>query len=288
MTLKNSDMKKLWARSGNMCSFPKCQVELTQEERANRVIGEEEHIKGEKPTAPRYDPNQTQEERESYENRILLCPTHHTLVDSNEKTWTVSQLRKMKIDHEKQIIRNQQFPQVMNELKKLFQKYQVPEESFDFSITDVLEDSSRIITVRVDASHEEGTNTNILVHAGQKVAFFARGHISYDNGHNFATPEGIICSELGIPLFFKDENGMAGMAIWPHPRAYNTNISELGRIGSLIGWIDEYTEQDAFLIGSKREIQITKTGYLYLMVNDAKGSYDDNDGEFRVDIRISE
>ena len=66
MGLTNSDLKKLWGRSGNICSFPGCGFELAREKKAKRVIGEEAHIKGEKPTAPRYDPNQTQEERESY------------------------------------------------------------------------------------------------------------------------------------------------------------------------------------------------------------------------------
>jgi hypothetical protein len=53
-----------------------------------------------------------------------------------------------------------------------------------------------------------------------------------------------------------------------------------------MGWIGTYTEQGAFLIGSKREIQVSETGNLYLMVNDAKGTYSDNDGEFRVDIKL--
>jgi hypothetical protein len=34
----------------------------------NRVIGEEAHIRGEKPSAARYDPHQSEEERERYNN----------------------------------------------------------------------------------------------------------------------------------------------------------------------------------------------------------------------------
>ena len=52
MSLKSGDLKKLWGRSGNMCSFPGCGFELAKEKKVNRVIGEEAHIKGEKPTAP--------------------------------------------------------------------------------------------------------------------------------------------------------------------------------------------------------------------------------------------
>jgi hypothetical protein len=44
----------------------------------------------------------------------------------------------------------------------------------------------------------------------------------------------------------------------------------------------------AFLVGTKREIRVGKAGSLVLMVNDAKNTYADNDGEFRVDIIIIE
>lgn len=285
MSLKSGDLKKLWGRSGNICSFPGCGVELAQEKKVNRVIGEEAHIKGEKPTAPRYDPNQTEEERESYENRILLCPTHHTEIDSDPETWTVERLKQMKADHEQQVSRNRQFPMLMNELSKLVQKFQTPEDVLDLSVMDV-EDSESIKIVRVDASKEGGINANIKVLPGQTLSFFARGLISYNGRHHFATPEGILCNEYGIPFIFKDESGNGGISVWPHLGAYKTNGNETGRIGSLIGWIGTYTEEGAFLIGSKREIQVSETGYLYLMVNDAKGTYSDNDGEFRVDIKL--
>lgn len=288
MALKKSDLKKLWGRSGNICSFPDCRVELAQQKKANRVIGEEAHIKGEKASAPRYDPNQSHEERESYENCILLCPTHHTEIDADEKTWTVSKLHQMKAAHEQQISRNQHHPQLMDELKKLVQRYQAPEDAFAVSVIDVIEDPSSTKTVRVDASQEGGINTNILLFAGQTVAFFARGLITYNGGHHFATPEGILCNEYGVPYLSNDESGAGGIAVWPHPEAYKTNGNELGCIGSLIGWVGHYTDQEAFRIGSKREIQVSKTGYLYLMVNDAKGTYNDNNGEFLVEIRILE
>ncbi|MBU1208598.1 MAG: hypothetical protein KKH04_17015 [Proteobacteria bacterium] len=154
MSLKSGDLKKLWGRSGNICSFPGCGVELAQEKKVNRVIGEEAHIKGEKPTAPRYDPNQTEEERESYENRILLCPTHHTEIDSDPETWTVERLKQMKADHEQQVSRNRQFPMLMNELSKLVQKFQTPEDVLDLSVMDV-EDSESIKIVRVMPQKKE-------------------------------------------------------------------------------------------------------------------------------------
>lgn len=285
MSLKIGDLKKLWAKSGNICSFPDCGVELAREKKMNRVIGEEAHIKGEKETTPRYDCNQSQEERESYENHILLCPTHHTEIDSDPIVWTVGRLYQIKSAHEKQMVRNRQHPLLVDELSKLVQKYQKPEEEFDLLEMGV-EDSESIKIVRVDASKEGGINTNIAVLAGQTLSFYARGLITYNDKHHFTTPEGILCNEYGIPLAINDGSGNSGMVILPHPEAYKTNGNKLGRVGSLIGWISKYTEQGAFLIGSKREIQVNQNGDLYLMVNDAKGTYGDNDGEFRVEIKL--
>jgi len=288
MALKSGDLKKLWGRSGNVCSYPDCGIELTQERQANRVIGEEAHIKGEKPAAPRYDPTQASEDRESYDNHILLCPTHHTEIDADPITYTVERLGRMKASHEQQVKANRQFPEIVDELSKMLQRFQVSDEATDVFVTDVGADDKAAKVVRVDASKEGGINTGIKVLSGQKLVFFARGLISYDGRNHFATPEGILCNEYGRPFVFKDQGGNEGIAIWPHPGAQKTNGNELGRIGSLIGWIGSYTEAGAFLVGTKREVHSKESGDLFLMVNDAKGTYADNDGEFRVDISIVE
>lgn len=65
------------------------------------VIGEICHIKGKNPDAPRYDPSQTLEERHGYYNLLLMCGTHHTVIDSDVDVYTVERLLKMKSDHEK-------------------------------------------------------------------------------------------------------------------------------------------------------------------------------------------
>jgi hypothetical protein len=73
--MKIKDRKELWAKSGNVCSYPGCGVELAGEPGSDKVLGEEAHIKGENPGAARYDNTQSDDERDSYDNRILLCPT---------------------------------------------------------------------------------------------------------------------------------------------------------------------------------------------------------------------
>jgi hypothetical protein len=143
----------------------------------------------------------------------------------------------MKAKHEQQIIDNRNKPELVDELKRLVQKYEPSEDLLVLNVPDIIEDSKGEIIVRVDALKEEGVNTNIKVCPGQKIAFFARGLISYDGGFHFTTPEGILCNEYGLPTMMTDASGNSVFAVWPHEEAYKTNGEELGRIGALIGWI---------------------------------------------------
>jgi hypothetical protein len=68
--------------------------------KGSTVIGEICHIKAAKRGGSRYDDDQTSAERNGYNNLILLCPTHHTVVDSDVEAYTAERLTKMKQDHE--------------------------------------------------------------------------------------------------------------------------------------------------------------------------------------------
>jgi hypothetical protein len=89
--------KRLFALSGNRCAFPGCPLELVRDD---VVIAEICHIKARKPGEARYDPQQTDEERHSFENLILMCNPHHKDIDSDEVTYTVERLTEMKAKHE--------------------------------------------------------------------------------------------------------------------------------------------------------------------------------------------
>jgi len=91
-----------------MCSFRGCSEKLSVEDAAGvapYTLGEMAHIKGNKAGSNRYDPSQSDVERDSYENLILLCPNHHTLIDKreNEIEYTVDLLHEMKSEHERYI-----------------------------------------------------------------------------------------------------------------------------------------------------------------------------------------
>lgn len=101
MGIKQKDIKILWGRSGNRCAI--CKTELTQDKSAvtsSFTLGEQAHIVGDQPGSARSNSPLTDEQRDSYHNLVLLCPTHHTEIDSNEDDWPVERLHQIKSEHE--------------------------------------------------------------------------------------------------------------------------------------------------------------------------------------------
>jgi len=98
--MKEKDKKLLWGKSGNRCAFKDCRRELSEAGDPEAIIGEMAHIKGEAPAAPRYDQSMTDDQRGAYANRLLLCPTHHTVIDKQPADYSVEALLKIKVDHE--------------------------------------------------------------------------------------------------------------------------------------------------------------------------------------------
>lgn len=94
-------IKRLFAVSGNQCAFPGCESQLV-DLASGTVTGEICHIKAKSPNGPRYDPNQTDEERHGFDNLILMCPSHHKIIDDDPTTYTVEKLLQYKTQHESQ------------------------------------------------------------------------------------------------------------------------------------------------------------------------------------------
>src|SRR5699024_4049261 len=57
-------------------------------------------ISSSRPKGPRHDPSFPSEKLDSYDNLLLLCRTHHKMVDDQEATFTADTLRQMKNNHE--------------------------------------------------------------------------------------------------------------------------------------------------------------------------------------------
>ena len=100
-------VKVLWSRALNQCAFPTCRQSLTEDsvhagtgETLTNPTGEQAHIRSYKANGPRYDAEYPKEKLHTYENLILLCPTHHEMVDANNgAAYTVADLVLMRDTH---------------------------------------------------------------------------------------------------------------------------------------------------------------------------------------------
>lgn len=93
-----STIKHLFALSNNRCAFPNCTQPLVDSD--GNLVAEMCHIEAAEPGGERYNVGQSDEERRSFENLILLCPNHHVITNDVVK-YTVQELRNMKHAHEK-------------------------------------------------------------------------------------------------------------------------------------------------------------------------------------------
>ena len=100
--------KKLFSIAVNQCYFPGC-IEQIYNCENDVLLGEICHIEAKNPSGPRYNPNCTEESLDSFENLILLCPNHHTLIDKNEDEFNVEKLQKIE---DFLLIENQDFNKI--------------------------------------------------------------------------------------------------------------------------------------------------------------------------------
>ena len=96
-------LKILFALSGNQCAFPDCKENIVDTNQT--MLGEICHIEDANPGC-RYNPNQTDEERHSVGNLILLCSKHHK-VTNNQIIYPVKVLKEMKASHESRFVNNE-------------------------------------------------------------------------------------------------------------------------------------------------------------------------------------
>lgn len=141
------------------------------------------------------------------------------------------------------------------------------------------------VSAKFDPKDDEiELNTGILLILGDRVTITAVGLITFDGGKSFSDPRGLI----------RHENG--SVQPFPEDRAYRVKdapeyaTNGYGLVGSLIGWIGSgnYAGGSARFIGDSRSFTVGEgeQDFLYLAVNDARGAYGDNSGEFEVHITV--
>jgi hypothetical protein len=104
-TYSQRSLKVLWGLSGGVCAFPGCTTPVIEssEEHGPIVIGEIAHIFPNSDRGPRSPSLDDIEARGDFDNLIVLCPTHHTLVDKDPLAFPESVLRTWKGVHESNI-----------------------------------------------------------------------------------------------------------------------------------------------------------------------------------------
>jgi len=102
MAINDKTRKILWARSGNRCAYCRCELVLDRStaDDSEAVVGDECHIIGQQVDGPRGATTDSRTNLDGYNNLVLLCKTHHKLVDDQPLKFTVKFLNELKCSHE--------------------------------------------------------------------------------------------------------------------------------------------------------------------------------------------
>lgn len=136
---KQKTLKILFGLSGNQCAHPKCTnnvIEPATEKSDAAVIAQICHIYAISEDGPRGKAGLTNEELNSPENLILLCPTHHTVVDNQHETYPAEMLKQWKQDHKSKVVEDRLFVSLDNVPPNMFHHSYFPTELVDQKIKD--------------------------------------------------------------------------------------------------------------------------------------------------------
>lgn len=102
MAISLKTHKMLWGRSGNRCALPTCRRLLVEDETQTddaSIVGDEAHIIAKEEDGPRGVSLLSTEDRDKFDNLLLMCKIHHKQIDDQPLTYTVDLLHQMKQDH---------------------------------------------------------------------------------------------------------------------------------------------------------------------------------------------
>lgn len=102
---KPNTVKRLHLLSGNECAAPDCKRLLIAKDEET-VVSKICHIEAAGKDGPRYNSLMTDDDRRHFNNLILLCDEHHSIVDNkaNEALYPVELLKEWKRNHENKLL----------------------------------------------------------------------------------------------------------------------------------------------------------------------------------------
>lgn len=120
-------IKRLAGRSvGFRCCFPGCnRLLISKKENSDEILNTAEyaHIIAASPGGPRYDSSVSSDDIKSYDNCIVLCATHHHVIDNNPNNYPSKKLKDWKSIAEERTRQEMLLPNNYNsgeELEALF------------------------------------------------------------------------------------------------------------------------------------------------------------------------
>jgi nucleoside phosphorylase len=127
-------MKILYASSGGLCAFPGCKTQLVHPA-SGALLGVLCHIHAVSAGGPRFEPTQSDDARNDEGNLILLCPSHHSLVDQDPQKYTAQFLRDIKRQHESRVAKLLTSVAVdLTDKQATDLSRQIDDESIDFAV----------------------------------------------------------------------------------------------------------------------------------------------------------
>ncbi len=95
---------RLFSDSAGHCNRPQCRRNLFSDlSDADYNIGEMAHVIAASVKGPRANENISTEDKATYNNLILLCPSCHTEIDKAPEMFPIELIRSWKVNHKKQI-----------------------------------------------------------------------------------------------------------------------------------------------------------------------------------------
>lgn len=97
MSVSQKTKNLIWGTCAARCCI--CKEPLIRDGNEKSHIGEIAHIVGRKVNAPRGNSNLSIQERNNVNNLMLLCPTHHSIIDKYPEEYPIEKLHNIKRDH---------------------------------------------------------------------------------------------------------------------------------------------------------------------------------------------